>query len=363
MSLSSLPQVTVCLPVFNGQRFLSAAIESVLAQTFDDFELVIADDASSDASPGIIEKYASQDKRIVHWRNKTNLGLFANYNECMRRATGTYIKLFAQDDLFDQTMLARLVAELKRDDAISLISCARRVIDDAGVQKQLLREKHGTKKYAYDEVLQRNLLELVNHIGEPSTVMFRRAAVGSGFDTGLYHLGDIEYWFRVIGNNQYLYLDEVLCSFRAHSGSATSKNARGLRFALDMIRLGRKYRNFLESQGVTEEAYSRQIAEATASHLKFLTRHHNMTLQDLLSVDHEDIQEMKEDLACFKEILFYSLLSTSDVLEENYALKREWEEERNRLENHIARLLQSRSWKLTVPLRSAFKILRSHPGS
>ncbi len=97
------PQVSVCLPVFNGERFLSAAIESTLAQSEPHFELLISDDASTDASWQIIQEYARSERRIKCWQNQSNLGLFKNYNVCMEQASGEYIKLFAQDDLLEPT--------------------------------------------------------------------------------------------------------------------------------------------------------------------------------------------------------------------------------------------------------------------
>lgn len=354
-----MPKVSICLPVYNGERYLAAAIESALTQTFSDFELLISDDCSSDGSAQIIETFAQKDKRIKHWRNEPNLGLFANYNECMRRAKGEYIKLFAQDDLFDPTLLERLLDELSKNDDIALISCARRLVDENGIETRVLRAHKQSCMQTYEEVLKTNLLELKNVIGEPSTVMFARKMIGAGFDAAYYHLGDIEYWFRVIGKHKYFYLDEVLASFRTHSQSTTNKNAKGLRFAVDMVKLGRVYRDFIESAGLTEEDYTRLVAEATATHVKYLSRHEGITLKDLLSIEHESVESMKEDLAAFKEILFYALLIAGESLEENYALKREWEAERNKLENNIAKVLSSKSWKITTPLRGAFKILKA----
>jgi teichuronic acid biosynthesis glycosyltransferase TuaG len=346
------------LPVYNGEQYLKDAIESALRQTFQNFELLVSDDCSRDASSEIIRTCAENDPRIKHWRNSKNLGLFENYNEAMRHARGKYIKLYAQDDFWDETILSRELEMLVARENIALVSCARRIVDENGHELRVVRERSCETVMSYDEVLKENLLGLKNTIGEPSTVMFARDHIGDGFDKTLYHLGDIEYWFRVIGKHQYLYLDEVLCSFRTHSRSTTSTNAKGLRFALDMIKLGKRYRKFLEEIGVDEEMYSRLVAEATATHVKYLSRKRSISLQELLSVKNESIESMKEDLDGFKEILFYALLTAGETLEENYALKREWEFERNKLENDIAMLLKSKSWKVTLPLRGAMKILR-----
>jgi glycosyltransferase involved in cell wall biosynthesis len=355
-----LPKVTILLPVYNGERYLAAAIESALNQSYSDFELLIADDASTDSSAKIIEKYGLSDSRIKTWRNDANKGLFGNYNECLRRSGAQYVKPFAQDDLLEPKALASMVSLFESDGQLALVSCARRCIDAQGREIKVLRELRGQDELGFDEVLADNLLNLTNKIGEPSAVMFRREYAANGFDETFYHLGDIEYWFRIIEHGKYRYLDEVLCSFRQHSGSTTSKNAKGLRFALDMLRLGGKYRTFLDRTGLTDDAYARLVAEATAAHLKFLTRHKGVSLQDLLTVEHTTTDSARSDLEGFKELLFYALLIAGETMEENYALKKEWEAERNRLEDQLAKLLKSRSWKLTVPLRGAVKVLRWH---
>ena len=358
MATNATPTISICLPVYNGEHYLKDAIDSALHQTFEDFELLIADDCSSDSSEDIIADCARLDPRIKHWRNKHNLGLFENYNEAMRHASGKYIKLYAQDDFWEPTILARQFDTLVASPEVALVSCARRIVDENGRELKVMRERSGNTLMSYDEVLKENLLGLKNAIGEPSTVMFARDHIGDGFDKTLYHLGDIEYWFRVIGKYKYMYLDEVLCSFRTHSRSTTSKNSKGLRFALDMIKLGKRYRSFLDEIGVGEETYSRLVAEATATHVKYLSRKQSISLPDLLSVKNESLESLTEDLDGFKEVLFYALLIAGETLEENFALKREWEYERNKLENDIAKLMKSKSWRVTVPLRGAMKILR-----
>jgi len=358
-TLLFVPKFSLLLPVYNGSSFLNEAIESALSQTFDDFELLIADDCSADDSFALIETYAKQDRRIVAWRNQNNLGLFANYNACLKRAQGELIKPFAQDDIFEPTILQELDHVLCQHPSVVLTSCARRLVDPQGQETKILRSYTKDKLQSYEEALKDNLVTLINLIGEPSTVAFRSSFKGDGFDDSYYHLGDIEYWLRIIENGQYFYLNKVLCNFRQHAASATSKNARGLRFALDMVHLGKKYKTFLNGIGITDDAYSQTIARATATHVKFLARHENISLTDLLSGENSNAETLKNDLLTFKELLFYALMLAGDALEENTSLKQEWEAERNKLEDEIAKLMSSRSWKITVPLRDAAKVLRS----
>lgn len=357
-----MPKVSICLPVYNGERHLAQAIESALGQTFSDFELLIADDVSQDSSEDIARRYAKQDSRIVYWKNDENKGLFGNYNETLKRSSGQYLKPFAQDDVFEPNMLARMLDSFAAHPDVALVACARRIVDGEGKEKRVARE------YSEDVVLdgptkvKEDLLKVSNEIGEPSTVMFPRAHIGTGFDTELYHLGDMEYWHRIILNGKLLYLSEVLVSFRRHGESTTNRNARGLRYALDMFTLGRKYKDFLFSHGISEESFSELCMENIASHIKFLIHQEGFTLEQLLAERNSEMDSIIEELAGFKQLTYHGLLMAANLSQEMVALKSEWEEERNRLEDTIATLIKSRSWRLTTPLRATAKALHAARG-
>jgi glycosyltransferase involved in cell wall biosynthesis len=131
-SVKTAPLISIVLPVYNGQEYLQSAIDSCLKQSLGDFELLIADDGSTDSSWSIIEKAASLDQRIRAWKNKDNLGLFRNYNFCMEQACGKYIKPFAQDDLLSAHCLEKLSFLLEQDSSLQIVTSARRIIDQMG---------------------------------------------------------------------------------------------------------------------------------------------------------------------------------------------------------------------------------------
>lgn len=111
MSANS-PKVTVGLPVYNGEKFVGEAIESVLAQTFADFELIISDNASTDRTAEICREYAERDERIRYHRNDVNVGLARNYSGIVPMARGDYFRWHAADDLVAPTFLERCVEVL-----------------------------------------------------------------------------------------------------------------------------------------------------------------------------------------------------------------------------------------------------------
>lgn len=106
------PKVTIGLPVYNGEDHLSEAIESHLGQTFEDFALVIVDNASKDATRAISRKFVRQDQRVHYFRNDQNIGLAANFNKALRKARSPYFTWAAHDDLYAPEFLERCVAAL-----------------------------------------------------------------------------------------------------------------------------------------------------------------------------------------------------------------------------------------------------------
>lgn len=127
------PKVSVGLPVYNGEKYLPNALRRLLEQDFEDFELIVCDNASSDDTQEICRTFAERDRRIRYFRNDTNIGLASNHNLTFELARGQYFKWAAHDDDFPRPMLARLVGVL--DDAprsVSLVYSQCEYIDEDG---------------------------------------------------------------------------------------------------------------------------------------------------------------------------------------------------------------------------------------
>ena len=114
------PKVSIGIPVYNGENFIKEAIESVLNQTFNDFELIITDNTSTDKTEEICKTYAAKDKRIKYFRNENNFGATYNYNYCFRLAKGEYFKWIAHDDFIAPTFLEKCIKVLDEDSSIIL---------------------------------------------------------------------------------------------------------------------------------------------------------------------------------------------------------------------------------------------------
>lgn len=136
----SPPRVSIGIPVYNGENFLAEAIRSILAQTFEDLELVISDNASTDRTEAICREFAGTDRRIRYHRNEVNIGLGPNFNRVFELANGTYFKWACHDDLIEPTYLEKCIAVLDADPELVLCHAMTRVI---GEQQGLIEELQG----------------------------------------------------------------------------------------------------------------------------------------------------------------------------------------------------------------------------
>ena len=126
------PRVSIGLPVYNGENYVQEALDSILGQTYMDWELIICDNASTDGTADICRKYAARDARIHYHLNERNLGAAPNYNRTLELAVGEYFKWAAHDDLLAPQFLARCVEALDQHPQAVLCHPKSRIIDERG---------------------------------------------------------------------------------------------------------------------------------------------------------------------------------------------------------------------------------------
>ncbi|MHC4329547.1 MAG: glycosyltransferase family 2 protein [Planctomycetota bacterium] len=129
------PRVSIGLPVYNGADFLEQAIESILRQTFVDFELIICDNASTDSTREICLKYCERDSRIRYHRNSSNIGAAPNFNKVFSLSRGRYFKWAAHDDLLEPGYLQKCVEVLDEDPSVVLCTTEIIIVDSEGRKK------------------------------------------------------------------------------------------------------------------------------------------------------------------------------------------------------------------------------------
>jgi glycosyltransferase involved in cell wall biosynthesis len=127
-----MPTVGIGLPVYNGERFLAQALESLLAQSWEDFELVISDNASSDGTEEICRAFAARDPRVRYLRRDVNRGAAWNFNSVVHETSAPYFKWAAHDDLLAPTCVEQCLDALRAADHASLVYPRTRAIDEDG---------------------------------------------------------------------------------------------------------------------------------------------------------------------------------------------------------------------------------------
>lgn len=124
------PQLSIGMPAYNSEAYLHSALDSILGQSFGDFELIIADNGSTDATEEIVQSYASSDSRISYSRNEKNLGATANYNAVARRARAKYFKWASSNDICKPDFFEKCVQLLDENPEVVLCYPQTRLFDD-----------------------------------------------------------------------------------------------------------------------------------------------------------------------------------------------------------------------------------------
>ncbi|WP_137754133.1 glycosyltransferase [Sphingopyxis sp. L1A2A] len=207
------PRVSMVMPVHNGARWLADAIDSVLAQDFTDFELILVDDASRDASPAIMADAAARDPRVRLLRLDSNVGLPAALNHGFAAARGDLHSWTSDDNLLRPPMLGRLVATLAAHPDADVVHADFMLIDEAGVE--LGRSRVGpVERLLYG-----------NNIGACFLYRARVTEALGGYDTQLFGVEDYDFWLRAAPRFAFVALHEDLYLYRKHGGSLTSQRA------------------------------------------------------------------------------------------------------------------------------------------
>ncbi len=206
-----IPKVTVLVPVFNRERFVDEAIRSVIEQDFDDFELLLVDDGSTDRTPEILEHWKKRDPRVVVVTFPTNQGFAAALNLGLAHARAKYVARLDSDDLMKPRRLAEQAAMLDARPEVILVSCAYDIVDVAG-------NRLGTWKRNEPPEVTAFLLHFFNVVGGHGQVMFRLAEVREecGYAYEYPTCEDYDLWVRLRRRGQIETLPLVGMTKRTH---------------------------------------------------------------------------------------------------------------------------------------------------
>jgi glycosyltransferase involved in cell wall biosynthesis len=211
------PKVTVLMPVFNREDFVDEAIRSVLAQEFEDFELLLVDDGSTDRTPEVLESWKQRDPRVVVVTSPANLGIPGALNLGLAHARGKYVARLDSDDLMMPRRLAEQAAVLDAKPEVVLVSCAYDIVDIAGTH---LRTWKGDEPHEVTVFL----LNFFNVIGGHGQVMFRLAEVleEGGYTHEYPSSEDFDLWVRLLRRGRIETLPFVGMTKRTHGAQSLS---------------------------------------------------------------------------------------------------------------------------------------------
>ncbi len=223
-TMRSLPRVSVIMPVYNGAAYLAVAIESVLAQRFKDFELVLVNDGSTDTSGAIAHAYARRHPDRIRVIDQDNVGLPGARNRGLDAGRGDYYALLDADDVWLPNHLEQAMAAFDADPDLGLVHANICRIDAGGRRLEVPSRHWATQSDAYLAIALR-----FEHIACP-TVVFSRLAVQTvgGFDPQFTGLGceDRDLWLRILERFRARYIDVVAAHYRMTPGSMSADHTK-----------------------------------------------------------------------------------------------------------------------------------------
>lgn len=212
------PLVSIITPVFNGEKFLAKAIESALDQTYQNFELLIVNDGSTDNSFAIIKPFL-KDSRVIYIEQK-NAGVAAARNTAIKHAKGKYIGFLDQDDLWLDNKLEVQVAALEQDKSVALVHSKQDFIDSHS-NKIDYEWVTGASGYCFRENFKKNRIAVL-------TVLIRKTIIEEIglFNEQLSGADDYEMWLRVTLKHPIKYIDQSLVFYRFHDNNVSKDSFR-----------------------------------------------------------------------------------------------------------------------------------------
>ena len=215
------PKVSICIPVYNAEKTITSTIQSVLDQTFQDWELIIVDNCSTDNSVAIVKQFT--DSRISFFQNEANCGMVNNWNKCLEKTNTDYIQLLCADDELEKDCIAKKFDILSANDNVVAVSSGTLIINSEN--RILFKRRHFAKDciISGSKIIKKSF-RTGNILGEPSNVMFKKTAMLKAgiFSNAVPYSPDWEYWLRLARYGDFAFLKDYLVRYRVSSGNETS---------------------------------------------------------------------------------------------------------------------------------------------
>jgi glycosyltransferase involved in cell wall biosynthesis len=207
--------VSVIMPVFNSEDFIAGAVRSILSQTYPDFELIVIDDGSMDATATILGSF--HDSRLQILTNDVNRGIVESLNRGLRSSTGEYVARMDADDESLPERLERQVAYLEKYRDVAMVGTAVSLIDEQGATI-------GREEFPLADATIRKTIFVHNPFCHGSVLIRREVLQRSGgYDGRFVHNEDYDLWLRIGAQHRLANLPDTLLRRRIHGGNITSR--------------------------------------------------------------------------------------------------------------------------------------------
>lgn len=215
--MNSIPTVSVLIPTYNAALFIEEAIDSVLMQTFTDFEIIVLDNQSTDNIDEVIKKYL-YDPRFSYYKNKTNIGAMRNFNKVLDFARGKYVKFLCADDKLHPQLLEKFVSIMETYPNVSLVTSFTEEFElQSKVWETPVQLLQPGKKIIFE------VLKDYNFLGSPTAVMLRQSNSHLGyFKPEFTWVSDWDLWLRHLSIGDCYIIPEVLSYTRVHNLQVTA---------------------------------------------------------------------------------------------------------------------------------------------
>ena len=218
-----LPAISVCIPTYNGAKYIAQTIESILNQTFTDFEIIVSDDGSSDKTLEIVGSF--NDPRIVRIDRLSKVGAEANWNNAVANASASLVKLVCQDDILYPECLEVEVQTMSKSENQDVSFCFHLRDFVTPNSRKLSARRVGysnLQKYSKTEILTKVVRSGGNPIGEPMAVTMRKLSLNSAGKFRGDYVIDLDMWSKLSDQGSALFIEQHLSAFRISKTSWTS---------------------------------------------------------------------------------------------------------------------------------------------
>ncbi|MFT4693835.1 MAG: glycosyltransferase involved in cell wall biosynthesis [Francisella sp.] len=207
------PLVSVFVLTYNADKYIEECLDSVISQTYDNLQIIVSDDLSSDNTRNILIKYKKKYPQIELYLQDINLGITGNCNFCLDKSKGEYYCFFAGDDVMMPERLEKQVEFMHNNIQYSTCGTACIIIDEESMEKY----KINSSKRVYDF---KSMLKKGNALVPVPSYMVRRSMVKNNFDSRMSVASDALFYFKVALNGKIYILDEYLTKYRKHYSAA-----------------------------------------------------------------------------------------------------------------------------------------------